>query len=124
MFPGVYAKITDNVKKWIKTVTTGTQDECNSSRDYMERIRKMKKSADFDADDLDSKDDEEDKTNQENIKTGANQKLDTIRAVVRASEGDKPDDSVEKQQSSNPKRENDLSYVRQLLALLQAQGKM
>ena len=120
MFPGVYAKITENVKTWIKTVTTGTQDDCD--RDYF-FWRKMKKSADFEADDYDSQEEEEDQSNP--IKIGKN--VDNRRAKVRSSEMSKRVKAVESaggKKSSIPKEENDLSYVRRLLALLQAQGKM
>ena len=105
MFPGVYAKITKKVKEWIQSVTTGTQDECNASQDYVDRIRlkKMKKSADFKSDDLDTKD-EEDQTNRVNKKTVASNKVDKSRA--------------------DQKNEINLSYVRRLLALLQSQGKV
>ena len=87
-------------------MTTGTQDECNASRDYADRIRlkKMKKSADFKSDHFDTKD-EEDQTNRVNIKTAANNNVDKSRA-------------------NQKKEDNNLSYVRRLLALLRTQEKM
>ena len=30
---------------WIKSLTTGTQDDCYTNRDYVDRMKKMKKSA-------------------------------------------------------------------------------
>ena len=168
MFPGVYAKITDNVKKWIKDMTTGTQDNCYQSRDYFfwrgpqhlyalyhisdsdpsaktenclflkllniylsnnldnaARLKKMKKSDDFEAEDVKTNDD--DQTNPIKIRTEANKNDDNSRAKVsksKTSEGVDPNNSEDRKQSSNRKKENDLSYVHQLLALLQAQGKM
>ena len=127
LFPGVYAKITENVKTWINTVANGTQDDCD--RDYF-LWRKMRQSADFEADDFNSQDEEEDQTNpvevnntpNKNIKQNKNAKVRTRKN----SKGVQADESVtvNRKQSLNPKRENDSSYVRRLLALLQAQGKI
>ena len=76
-------------------------------------MRKMKKSNDFEAEDVKTTDDDQ-----------INPVTDNSRAKVKTSEGVDPADSVDRKQSSNRKKENDLTYVRQLLALLQAQGKM
>ena len=90
----------------------------------------MRKSADFEADDFNSQDEEEDQTNQvevnntpnKNIKQNKNSKVRTRKM----SKGVRVDESVavNRNQSLIPKRENDSSYVRRLLALLQAQGKI
>ena len=90
----------------------------------------MRKSADFEADDFNSQDEEEDQTNpvevnnttNENIKQNYKSKVGTRKM----SKGVKADKSVavNRKKSLNPKRENDSSYVRRLLALLQAQGKI
>ena len=117
MFPGVYAKITKKVKEWIQSVTTGTQDECN--RDYF-FWKNMKKSADFEEEDYDSKDE----VNPVKIKTRANKNVDNNRAKVRTSKKPKGVDAADRKQSLNQKKEDNLSYVRRLLALLRTQGKI
>ena len=85
-------------------------------------MKKMKKSDDFEAEDVKTNDD--DQINPVTIKTGAKKNVDNSRTTVKTSEGVDPADSVDRKQSSNGKKENDLSYVRQLLTLLKAQGKM
>ena len=99
-------------------------------RAWLRANRKMKKSADFEADDYDSQDEEkEDQTDPLNIKNEANKKVKNSRRpkviTSKTSKGVKAGESVDKKQTLNPKGEkNELSYVRRLLALLQAQGKM
>ena len=109
-------------------MASGTQDDCNRGGgvDYAERRawgrakrRKMKKSADFESDDNDSQDEEEDQTSP--VKVGKN--LEKGRVKAKSSEMSKGV-KAGKKQSSNPKNVNDPSYIRRLLALLQAQGKM
>ena len=123
IFPGVYAKITEDVKKWIKAVATGTQDECNS-RDYF-LWKKMKKSADFEEENFETED--EDQYNPGNIKTSqqrAKKNMDNNRTKIRTTKKPKGVNATNRKQSLKQKKENNLSYVRRLLALLQTQGKM
>ena len=54
LFPGVYAKITLEVREWIKEVASRTQEDCSQGRDYG-FWRNMKKSADVMTNDFEIK---------------------------------------------------------------------